>query len=109
MESLWDRVRKNLIDWYEVAYEKTDEIARIGKKKIEMSGINRTIEKQLSELGGRVFDLIAVEKVGGKIAQDKKVKALMVELKKLEKDLQAKEKEIESIKKRQEEEAEGGE
>ena len=107
MESLWDRVRKNLVDWYEVAYEKTDEIARIGKKKIEMSGINRTIEKQLSELGGRVYDLITVEKVGGKIALDKKVKALITELKKLEKDLKAKEDEIEVIKKRQESEAEG--
>ena len=109
MESLWDRVRKNLVDWYEVAYEKTDEMARIGKKKIEMSGINRTIEKQLSELGGRVFDLIAVEKVGGKIAQDKKVKVLITELKKLEKDLKAKEDEIETIKKHQESEAEGEE
>ena len=107
MESLWDRVRKNLVDWYEVAYEKTDEIARIGKKKIEMSGINRTIEKQLSELGGRVFDLVTVEKVGGKIAQDKKVKQLITQLKKLEEDLKLKEEEIEAIKKHPEGEAEG--
>ena len=39
-------------DWYETAYDKTDELARIGKKKIEITGLNRSIEKHLAELGG---------------------------------------------------------
>jgi len=37
MDTLWNRVKKNLVDWYEMAYDKTDEMARIGKKKVAVS------------------------------------------------------------------------
>ena len=99
MDSLWERVKKNLVEWYGTAYEKTDELARIGKKKIEIAGVNRAIEKHLSELGGRVYDLIEVQKKGTEIARDKNVKELIGEIKKLEKDLKVKEQEIEAIRK----------
>lgn len=99
MDTLWDKVKKNLVEWYDVAYEKTDELARVGKKKIEIAGVNRTIEKQLSELGGRIYDIMDSKKKDIVIREDEKVLGLIKEIKKLEKQLHQKESEIEAIKK----------
>ena len=98
MDTLWDKVKKNLVDWYGTAYEKTDELARIGKKKIEVAGVNRAIEKHLSELGGKVYDLIEVQGKGGVIAKDSDVSRLVGEIRDLEEQLKSKEQEIEAIK-----------
>ncbi|HSG27739.1 MAG TPA: hypothetical protein VLA34_04600 [Candidatus Krumholzibacterium sp.] len=100
METLWDKVKKNLVDWYDTAYEKTDELARVGKKKIEVAGVNRAIEKHLSELGGRVYDLITVQgHRGNKTADDEDVARIVDEIRDLEQQLKLKEEEIEKIKK----------
>lgn len=108
MDTLWEKVKKNLVEWYGVAYDKTDELARIGKKKVEVAGVNRAIEKHLAELGGRVYDLVTVEKRGGVIARDERVKVVIEEIRKLEEDLKAKEAEIEEIRKEKQEEEAGG-
>lgn len=105
MDTLWNRVKNNLVEWYGSAYDKTDELARIGKKKIEMTGLNRAIEKHLSELGGRLYDLVAEQgHRGNRTADDEQVQRLVEEIRELERQLGAKEKEIESIRdqKRQE-------
>ncbi|MBU8923493.1 MAG: hypothetical protein KOO63_16885 [Bacteroidales bacterium] len=99
MESLWDKVKGNLIDWYGTAYDKTDELARIGKKKIEMAGVNRAIEKHLSELGGRLYDLITVQgHCDNRTTDDSEVLKLVDEIRDLEEQLKVKEDEITSIK-----------
>jgi len=99
MDDLWSKVKKNLIDWYETAYDKTDELARIGKKKVEITGLNRSIEKHFTEMGGRVYDLIAEKgHRGNKTADDEMVQRLVAEVRELEKQLKMKEDEIESIK-----------
>jgi len=97
METLWDRVKKNLVDWYGTAYEKTDELARVGKKKIEITGVNRAIERHLSELGGRVYDMIVEQGKSGVIAKDTRVKEIVEEVRGLEEELKKKEEEIEEI------------
>jgi len=97
MDTLWDKVKKNLVDWYGTAYEKTDELARIGKKKIEITGLNRAIERHLSELGGRVYDMIVEQGKSGVIAKDVRVKELIEEVQGLEEELKGKEAEIEAI------------
>ena len=99
MDTLWDKVKKNLVEWYDVAYEKTDELARVGKKKIEIAGVNRTIEKHLAELGGRIYDIMDSKKKNIVIREDEKALDLVKEIKKLEKQLHQKEREIEAIKK----------
>ena len=103
MASLWEKVKKNLADWYSVAYEKTDELTKIAKKKLEIAGINRTIEKHMLELGGTVYDLITEQGKKQEIAQDEKVVSLVEEIKKLEEQLKLKEEEIESIKREKKE------
>ena len=98
MDTLWNRVKKNLVEWYGTAYDKTDELARVGKKKIEIAGINRTIEKHLSELGGRIYDLVAEQgHRGNKTADDVQVQRLVSEIRDLEKELKDKEDEIEAL------------
>lgn len=105
MDTLWDRVRKNLIEWYEVASDKTEEVARVGRRKIEMTGINRSIEKRMVELGGRVYDLISVEgHRGNRTADDEKVRKLVDEIGRLEKELEIKEEEIRDIREKEQEE-----
>ncbi len=100
MDPLWDRVKKNLVDWYETAYDKTDELVRIGKKKIEVAGVNRAIEKHLAELGGRVYDLVTEQgHKGNKTVDDEVVKRLIGEVRDFEDQLKLKEDEIEAIKK----------
>ena len=102
MDSLWERVRKNLVEWYEVASDKTEEVAKIGRRKIEMTGINRSIEKRMVELGGRVYDLIKVEGHRGNMtADDEKVRNLVRKISALEKELEKKEEEIRSIKEKE--------
>jgi len=98
MDTLWNRVKHNLVEWYGTAYDKTDELARIGKKRIEMAGLNRAIEKHLSELGGRLYDLVAEQgHRGNKTADDEEVRRLVDEIRELERQLGAKEQDIESI------------
>lgn len=105
MDTLWNRVRNNLVEWYGSAYEKTDELARISKKRIEMVGLNRSIEKHLAELGGRVYDIL---KSPGKntVVRDTDVRNLVEKIESLEEELKLKEGEIETIKERDMEENE---
>jgi len=99
MDTLWNKVKKNLVDWYETAYDKTDEMARIGKKKVEITGLNRSIEKHFSEMGGRLYDLIVEQgHRGNRTADDDVLLRLVTDVKELEKRLRQKEEEIESIK-----------
>ncbi|MDD3642754.1 MAG: hypothetical protein PHQ19_04740 [Candidatus Krumholzibacteria bacterium] len=108
MDTLWNRVRKNLVEWYDTAYDKTDELARIGKKKIEMAGLNRAIEKHLSELGGRVYDLVVEQgHRGNRTADDEQVQRIVSDVRELERQLKEKEEEIDRI--RDEKRGEGGE
>ena len=99
MDTLWNKVKKNLVEWYETACDKTDEMARIGKKKVEITGLNRSIEKHFSEMGGRIYDLIVEQgHRGNRTADDDVVQRLVAEVKELESRLRQKEEEIESIK-----------
>lgn len=98
MDTLWNRVKKNLVEWYDTAYDKTDELARIGKKKIEVAGLNRAIEKHLAELGGRLYDLVAEQgHRGNRTADDEQVQRIVSEVRELELQLKEKEAEIEKI------------
>jgi gas vesicle protein len=98
MDSLWNKVRKNLVEWYETAYDKTDEVARIGKRKIEITGLNRSIEKEMSHLGGEVYHLISVKgHKGNKTADNEKVRSLVAKISDLENKLKLKEEEIQRI------------
>ena len=99
MESLWDRVKQNLREGLLVAAEKTEELAKLGKGKLDLMAIRHRIGSSFAELGGKVYHLITVDKVTA-IIENKEVMGLIERVKTLEKQLKAKEAEIQQTKRR---------
>lgn len=97
MSKNWDEVRSSIQEFFSAAAEKTDEFIKVGKRKLSMAEIKRSITSQYAELGGRVFHLIR-QGEAGTIGSDEEVEMLVSRIHKLEDDLKAKEMEIEEIK-----------
>jgi hypothetical protein len=98
--SLWERVASSLQEWYADAKDWTGEKAKIGVKKVDMVGIQHNIKRTMTHLGGRVYDLL---QRGEDVAMDVEVKRLVATLRGFEKELADREREIEDLKtKRQE-------
>ncbi len=95
--SLFDEVKKNLIEWYTVTSEKTSEVARITSRRYDKFGISRDIERQFGELGSLVHSGLK-EGRGGEILADQAVLDLVQRIDDLESELRAKDQEIASIK-----------
>ena len=96
MASLWDDIAKTIREGVDTVVGKTEEYTRIGKIKIDIINIKRNVEKNFSELGGRVYHLM-VEKSKTQIAADKEVKKIIDSIKLLEKELQAKKDELAKV------------
>ena len=62
MSTFWETVRKNISAGIHTVSEKTDELTKIGRLKIEIVAVKRDIEKSFMELGGRVYDLLKSDK-----------------------------------------------
>jgi hypothetical protein len=56
METTWKNIRSNLIKGYRSVSEKTSELTKIGRLKLEIIATKRDLEKAFIELGGRVYD-----------------------------------------------------
>lgn len=95
--SLFDDVKKNLIEWYTVTSEKTSEVARITSRRYDKFGISRDIERQFGELGSLIHSGLR-EGRGGDLLQDAAVQELVARIDELESELRAKDDEIEAIK-----------
>jgi hypothetical protein len=57
MSSLWEDVKNAILDGYVYAADKAEELTQIGRAKVEVLRLNRTIARTMSEIGGRVYDL----------------------------------------------------
>ena len=99
MASLLDSIRDGL----ELVVDKTEEYSKIGKLKVDIFTTKRNIEKQFTELGGRVYDLINLEKTDS-VQDDEEVKKFIEEIRALEKQLVEKEAEIDVVKEEKEKE-----
>ena len=97
MSSLFDDITKGIKEGITVVADKTDEFTKIGRLKVEIVSIKRNIEKKFTELGGRVYHAITVDKVGD-IGDDAEVKRLVSDLGDLEQKLNDKNAEIEKVK-----------
>jgi len=64
-----------------VVRKKAEEISEEGKRKHVIFQLKTKVRNEVAELGGRVYDLIATEKIP---VQDKGVKAIAARIKKLE-------------------------
>jgi hypothetical protein len=93
--ALWEDVKKNMMDWYGVAADKTNELARVGVRRYDIFGISRDIERQFSEMGSLVYT--ALNEGRTDLADDPVLLGLMDRVRTLETELKAKEIEIEDI------------
>ena len=93
--ALFDEVKKNLIEWYTVTSEKTNELAKVSTRKYDKFGISRDIERQFGELGSLVYN--GLKEGREDILADQGVGVLFERIKGLEEELLRKDEEIESI------------
>lgn len=93
--SLWDQVRANMSEWYAVAADKTEEMARIGVRKYDKFTISRDIERVFTDLGSHVY--AAVREGRTDFAHDATVHGAVERLRALELQLEQKEREIAAI------------
>lgn len=83
MESTWNKIKKSISESYQNLSEKTGEMTKIGRLKIEIIAIKRDIERAFIELGGRVYNKFE-EKDFSDIQSDVKIKKLIKDIKSLE-------------------------
>ena len=93
--SLWDQVKLNMTEWYAVAADKTEEMARIGVRKYDKFTISRDVERAFTDLGSHVYG--AVREGRSDFAGDPVVLGAVERLRTLELELEHKEREIQSI------------
>lgn len=95
MSSLFDKIKKDLKKGIEegiaavkegasVVSEKMGELTTEGKRQYKMFDIKATIQNQMTELGGRAYDILNNKKSP---AADSKVKTVFARIKKLEEQL----------------------
>ena len=80
-----------------VAAEKTEEVTKLGKAKIDILTTKRKISKAFSELGGVTYDSIKAGKTDELLEADD-VKALITQLKELEAELDIREETFDELK-----------
>ena len=98
---LWEKMKDIVQEKIFSVAEKTKELAKIGRVKLEIAKVKHDITKNLAELGGEAYNLINEEK-GNKIAKSDKVKRLVEKVKLLEIGLEDKTKELEALRKEKE-------
>ncbi len=94
--TLWDEVKRNIVNWYETAADKTGELAKVGLRRYDIFGISRDIERQFSEIGSHVYN--ALKEGRTDFADDPVLASLVAKVDALEQELQRKQEEIERIK-----------
>lgn len=97
MSTLFDDITKTIREGVDTVVEKTEELTKIGKLKVEIINIKRQIEKNFAELGGKVYHLVSEEKKS-QVASNKDVKELIDHVKKLESQLEEKNLDLQKVK-----------
>lgn len=99
MSSLWEDITRTIREGVDTVVEKTEELTKIGKIKVDIINIKRNIEKNFAEMGGKTYHLIVEEKKN-QIAKDKEINELVECIKLLENELEEKKKDLEKVKRK---------
>lgn len=94
--TLFEKIKKGLIDGFNAASDITSEYTKIGRIKIDILGVKKEIEEKMLELGGRVYDNISQNNIYS-FDNDTKVNALVAQIKELEQELKKGEEELKRI------------
>jgi len=97
MPSLWESIKKSVVEFYSSATDKTDELAKVGVRKLDIVGIRRNIAHEMADLGGRVHHMLTEEK-NTDVAGDAEVAKHLKSIDMLRHLLSEKEQEIDAIK-----------
>ena len=92
--NLWEKIKKGLGVGVETVSEKTEELSTLAKLNWEKFRVQKSIEKELNKLGGKVFQL-HVEKREKELSNE--TKEIVHKLNNLSEQLEAKVKEIEDV------------
>jgi|GEM_PF-1155251 len=95
--SIWEELKKTLKDGVTVAAEKTEEYTRIGRIRVEILNLTRTMDKTYKALGREVYTHVS----DGKQVDpnhDEGIRYFIEKINDLEASVRQKELEIESIK-----------
>lgn len=95
-ERFGDRLKKQIQEIYSVASEKTEEYARIGKKRLDILSLSRDVAREKRALGDRVYDLSRREK-SAPVLEDVTVRAILGRIESLEAEMKSREEEISRI------------
>jgi len=89
-------MKKQLQEFYVTAAEKTDEMARVGARKIDILALRRRLSGELGALGTRVYEMLEKEKSEA-VAADQEVLRFVAAARDLEREIVEREKEIDGI------------
>lgn len=95
--SLWENLKKGLLDGLQSATDRTSEYTKIGRIKIDILGLKKEIEEKLIELGGRVYHNITEKQIAN-CEGDLPIEQLIEQIKELEVELQTYNQELKRIK-----------
>ncbi len=95
--TIWEDIKKSVKQGFTVAAEKTEEYTKIGKLKVDILNVNRSLDKAFTELGREIYELA---KSGKKIdvTKNEKIQGGIAKIDEQKDVLKAKEAEIETIK-----------
>jgi hypothetical protein len=92
----WERMKRQLQEFYQAAAGKTDELARVGARRIDLLTLKRQMSREAVALGSRVYEMI--EKEGRTdVAADPEIARRIGAVKVLEQEIARRELEIEEI------------
>jgi len=103
MTTLWDNIKRGFKDSAKfakegatIAAEKAEELGKKSKVMLDISNIKRKIEKQFTELGGKVYHEMHVNNVAD-FSSHEGVQNIVKSIKELEDELLVKQEEMEQI------------
>ncbi len=96
MSSLWEDVKNAIVDGYVYASDKAEEVTQISRAKVEILKLNRQIARTMSEMGGRVFELVDAGDQDA-LAQDEQIRTAVETIQKLRADISKWEQEIAKV------------
>ena len=100
MTDLWGKIKSAVVEGAHFAKEKTEELSKIGKKKLDILQTKRNITKQFTELGGLIFEKCSKKDVKT-VNITEEMREIVDKIKKFEAELEEREKELEELSKKE--------
>ena len=95
-ETLWDRIKKGVLESASTAAEKAEYFGRLGRARLDIAGTRHAIHEAFAELGGRVYSQIQEGDEAG-LAQQPEIGSLVQKISDLEGLLKEREDRMEAL------------